>query len=464
MPLKTTSARMRAMTAALLLGSALLAPVPALAQSLEKALSEAYASNPALAAQRARLRAVDETVPQALSGYRPTISTELSVSRTGSRTNLDGGRNSGSGATPKTAEVTLSQPLYNASVAPAVRRAEALVQAQRATLLASEQQVLLAAATAYVDVVQNDAVLALTVNNEQVLGRQLQAAQDRFRVGEYTRTDVAQSESRLAGAVATRMAAEGTLQISRAAYVRLVGSQPGKLKAPKPRFKLPASVDAAIAMAQSNNPTVLAASFSEQAARHAVEQQFGKMLPSASLGASAGRTYAPGQSNNVDIDWTSSATLTAKVTVPLYQAGQPESLVREAKQSANQARIEIEESRRQAAESAVSAWQGLETARASIESYRAQVRAAEIALDGVRQEAQVGSRTVLDVLNQEQELLNGRVNLVRAQRNEMVAAFTLLSAVGQLTAQGMGLSVPAYDPHANYKQVRDKWIGTGIGE
>lgn len=457
-----SSVRMAVLTACLL-GGVFDAAAPAMAQSLEKALSDAYANNPTIAAQRARLRAVDESVPQALSGYRPTVSTEFSASRTGSETKAEGSR-SGSGSTPKAGQVTMSQPLFNASVAPAVRRAEALVQAQRANLLSTEQQVLLAAATAYVDVVQNEAVLALTKNNEQVLGRQLQAAQDRFRVGEYTRTDVAQSESRLAGAVANRMAAEGTLQTSKATYARLVGSEPGKLKAPKPRFKLPANAQSAIALASGNNPAVLASSFSEQAAKFAVDQQYGKLMPSAALGGSASRTYDPGRSSGVDIDWSQSATLTARVTVPLYQAGLPESLVREAKQTANQARIEIEEARRQAVEAAVAGWQSLETARANIDSYRAQVRAAEIALDGVRQEAQVGSRTVLDVLNQEQELLNGRVNLVRAQRNEMVAAFTLLAAVGQMTAQNLGLSVPAYDPHANYKQVRDKWIGTSIGE
>jgi outer membrane protein len=454
----------RAAFAAVLLGSVFAsATTPAHAQSLEKALSDAYAGNPVLGAQRARLRAVDEAVPQALSGYRPTVTTTFDISRSGTTTKA-GGAKGGSGATPKEGDVSVTQPIFNASVAPGVRRAEALVQAQRAQLLVTEQQVLLAAATAYVDVVQNEAVLALSVNNEQVLNRQLQAAQDRFRVGEYTRTDVAQSESRLAGAVANRMAAEGTLQTSKATYTRLVGSEPGKLKAPKPRFKLPTNVNGAVTLARGNNPSVLAASFSEQAARFAIDQQYGKLLPSAALAATASRTYDPGRSSGVELDWSQSASLTARVTVPIYQAGLPDSQVREAKQTANQARIEIEAARRQAIESAVSAWESLETARANIDSYRAQVRAAEIALDGVRQEAQVGSRTVLDVLNQEQELLNARVNLVRAQRNEMVAAFTLLSAVGQLTAQNLGLSTPAYDPQANYKQIRDKWIGTGVGE
>lgn len=460
MPVATRTLRDVALTA-LVCGLLAVPFASAEAQSLEQALAEAYASNPTIAGQRARLRAVDESVPQALSGYRPTIQSDLSVQRTGTSYKSAGTR-AGGDSTPKQADVSISQPLFSASVAPAVKRAEALVEAQRATLVDAEQQVLLAAATAYLDVVQNQAVLALTINNEQVLNRQLQAAQDRFRVGEYTRTDVAQSESRLAGAVSSRISAEGTLEGSRATYVHVVGSVPGKLKAPKPRFRLPKDVEAAVSMARSNNPSVISASFTERASQHAVDQQYGQLLPSASLSASASRVYDSGNTTSSHTDWTNTGTVGATVSIPLYSAGLPEAMVREAKQTANQARIAIEEARRSAAESAVTAWEALQTAKANIEAYRSQVRAAEIALDGVRQEAQVGSRTVLDVLNQEQELLNGRVNLVRAQRNEMVAAFTLLSAVGGLTAEQLGLKVPAYDPRENYRKVRDKWIGTGI--
>ncbi|OYD85328.1 hypothetical protein CHT98_04565 [Azospirillum brasilense] len=452
------------MATALTLGVAFVGGIDtASAQSLEDALAQAYSNNPALAAQRARQRAVDEGVPQALSGYRPTVRATADITRNATNSTFQGGE-TGSENNAKTVGVTATQPIYDATVGPAVRRAERTVEAQRATVLANEQQILLNAAAAYLDVVQNQAVLELQANNEQVLRRQLDAARDRFRVGEYTRTDVSQSESRLAASIAARISAEGTLQASRATYERVVGSMPGKLKAPKPKFKLPGTLDEVVEMARSNNPSVLSATYTEAAQREAVDQQFGRLLPSANLSAQANRTIDAGRSSGIDIKRQDGAQLTAQITIPLYQAGLPEALTREAKHTANQARLQIDDTRRQAVEAAISAWQGLQAARASIESYNSQIRAAEIALEGVRQEAQVGSRTVLDVLNQEQELLNARVNLVRAQRTEMVQAFTVLGAIGQLTARQLNLPVQYYDADTHYKQVRNKWIGTGVPE
>ncbi|TVZ62475.1 outer membrane protein/adhesin transport system outer membrane protein [Azospirillum brasilense] len=452
------------MATALTLGVAFVGGIDtASAQSLEDALAQAYSNNPALAAQRARQRAVDESVPQALSGYRPTVRATAGITRNATNSTFQGGE-TGSENNAKSVGVTATQPLYDATVGPAVRRAERTVEAQRATVLANEQQILLNAAAAYLDVVQNQAVLELQANNEQVLRRQLDAARDRFRVGEYTRIDVSQSESRLAASIAARISAEGTLQASRATYERVVGSMPGKLKAPKPKFKLPGTLDEVVEMARSNNPSVLSATYTEAAQREAVDQQFGRLLPSANLSAQANRTIDAGRSSGIDIKRQDGAQLTAQITIPLYQAGLPEALTREAKHTANQARLQIDDTRRQAVEAAISAWQGLQAARASIESYNSQIRAAEIALEGVRQEAQVGSRTVLDVLNQEQELLNARVNLVRAQRTEMVQAFTVLGAIGQLTARQLNLPVQYYDADTHYKQVRNKWIGTGVPE
>ncbi|WP_247877912.1 TolC family outer membrane protein [Azospirillum sp. TSO22-1] len=439
----------------------------AAAQTLEEALAQAYSTNPTLASQRAALRAADERVSQALSGYRPTVQGTLSAggTRTNSAFESAGGNRSTSAATPKSAGLSVTQPIYDATVGPNVRRTERLVEAQRATVVNTEQQVLLNAATAYLDLVQNQAVLTLNTNNEQVLRRQLEAARDRFRVGEYTRTDVSQSESRLAASIANRISSEGTVAASRAVYERFIGTMPGKnLKAPKPTFKLPATLDEVAEMARANHPSVLAAAFTEAAQRDAVDQQFGRLLPSARLTAQGSRTYDPGTSSGLTINRQDSGSFQAQVVIPLYSAGQPEALVREAKETANQARIQIDETRRQVAAAAISSWQGLMTARASIDSFQTQIKAAQIALEGVRQEAQVGSRTVLDVLNQEQELLNGRVNLVRAQRDEMVQAFTVLSAIGQLTAQQLRLPVQYYDLEAHYRATRDKWIGTGVAD
>ncbi len=443
----------------------------AVAQTLEEALAQAYSTNPTLAAQRAALRATDERVAQALSGYRPTVQGTLSISgnRTNSRVQGAGGNDLTNSTTPKAAGLSVTQPIYDATVGPNVRRTERLVEAQRAIVVNTEQQVLLNAASAYMDVVQNQSVLTLNINNEQVLRRQLEAARDRFRVGEYTRTDVSQSESRLAASIANRISSEGTLAASRAVYERFIGTMPGKtLKAPKPTFKLPATLDEVVEMARANHPAVLSAAFQESAQREVVDQQFGRLLPSARLSAQGTRTFDAGTTSSfgagTPITRQDSGSIQAQIVIPLYSAGQPEALVREAKETANQARIQIDESRRQVASAAISSWQALMTARASIDSFQAQIKSAQIALEGVRQEAQVGSRTVLDVLNQEQELLNARVNLVRAQRDEMVQAFTVLSSIGQLTAQQLRLPVQYYDFEAHYRATRDKWIGTGVAD
>jgi len=445
------------------LGSALLLVLsgqPAGAQSLEEALANAYVSNPTIESQRAQLRATDELVPQALSGYRPTVEAGADAGYSRARTRA-GSREINSNLAQRGVDLSVVQPLYSGGRTQAgTKRAEALVEAQRADLLSTEQSVLLDGATAYLDVVRDQAVVDLNVNNEQVLRRQLDASRDRFNVGEITRTDVSQAESRLARALSDRIQAEGQLSSSRAIYARVIGSPPGRLTAPRLVFDLPSSREETVSLAESNNPTVIAAEFSESAARNAVDAVRGEMLPSANLRGTLSRTYEPSS----QADRQDGASVTASVTIPLYQAGSVESRVREARQTAGQRRIQIEESRRQVVENAIRAWEGLTTARATIESRQSQVRASEIALEGVRQEALVGSRTTLDTLDSEQELLDARVQLVQAQRNEMVAAFSVLSATGQLSARQLGLKVPFYDHTKHYKQVRGKWWGTDINE
>ncbi len=445
------------------LGSALLLALsgqPAGAQSLEEALANAYVSNPTIESQRAQLRATDELVPQALSGYRPTVEAGADAGYSRSRSRA-GSREINSNLAQRGVDLSVVQPLYSGGRTQAgTKRAEALVEAQRADLLSTEQSVLLDGATAYLDVVRDQAVVDLNVNNEQVLRRQLDASRDRFNVGEITRTDVSQAESRLARALSDRIQAEGQLSSSRAIYARVIGSPPGRLTAPRLVFDLPSSREETVALAESNNPTVIAAEFSESAARNAVDAVRGEMLPSANLRGTLSRIYEPSS----QADRQDGASVTASVTIPLYQAGSVESRVREARQTAGQRRIQIEESRRQVVENAIRAWEGLTTARATIESRQSQVRASEIALEGVRQEALVGSRTTLDTLDSEQELLDARVQLVQAQRNEMVAAFSVLSATGQLSARQLGLKVPFYDHTKHYKQVRGKWWGTDIDE
>jgi len=453
--------RARAFTLRFLAGTALCAaavlcsPGGAPAQTFERALGDAYLNNPTLRAQRANLRATDENVAIQESGWRPKVQADASSgplyrelrSRT-RETQLTG---------PHAQSITVTQPVFQGfRTVAGVRQAENQVLAGRATLQVTEQTVLLDGVTTFMNVVRDQAVLDLTINNEQVIRRQLESTQDRFRVGEVTRTDVAQAQSRLAQATAQRIAAEGNLQTSRAAFQRVIGVYPSKLAKPEPKLNLPSSRDDAAAQAGANNPNVVAARFNERAAQANVTVTTGQMLPEVNLKGTVARGDAiGGLANNLD----ESASLTAVLTMPLYTSGSVEAQVRQAKQVQGQRLIQIEEQRNLAVEAATSAWETWVSAKAQIVSFTEQVAAARIALDGVRQENLVGSRTVLDVLDAEQELLNASVNLVRAERDELVARFQLYAAIGNLTARNLKLEVPYYDEKDHYEQVRDRWTG-----
>ncbi len=427
------------------------------AQTLEEALSLAYANNPTLKAQRARLRAVDEGVPQALSNWRPTVEVNADGGASANRNNTATVEtNRRQHRNPWSVSVTATQPLFRGlRTTAATRGAEESVQAERARLAAVEQDVLLAATTAYMDVLRDQAVLRLNINNEQVLRRQLEATQDRFTVGEVTRTDVHQAEARLAGATADRIQAEGDLEESRAAYVNLIGQAPGQLTPPGPVTDLPEDKTAALAVAAADNPNVVGAQFDERAARHAVDEVRGELLPTLNLEGTASRAFEASSEESRSDTYSGLLTL----NVPLYQSGAVYSRLREAKQTVAQERQDIDQALRDATEDATSAWETLVTTRARIQSFETQIRANEVALEGVEREAAVGSRTVLDVLDAEQELLDAKVDLVRAQRDEVVAIFQLKAAIGRLTARDMDLPVELYDPDQHYREVRDRWFG-----
>lgn len=428
------------------------------AQSLRDSMTMSYQSNPTLSAQRQSLRATNEQIAQALSGYRPTV--EASASAGIGWSDIESEEGGGTETiNPASIGIDISQPLYSGgSTAASVDRAENTIQAARANYVLTEQGVLLNAVIAYMNVVREQAILDLAINNERVLQRQLDAASDRFEVGEITRTDVSQAESRVAGAVADRIEAEGLLRIARATFARVVGVMPGVLQPPEPALALPATLEEAVLMAEASNPSIISAQFAEEAAQAGIDVVRGEMLPQVSLNGSISRDYEPSGS----IDRRDNAQIVARVTVPLYQSGSVSSRVREARFLAAEQRIRIEESRRAVIANAISSWEALETARASIQSLAAQIRAAEIALNGVRQEAQVGSRTILDVLDAEQELLDARVALVQAERDETVAAFQLLASVGGLTARNLALPVDYYEFDPDYDEARQSWWGTSI--
>jgi len=428
------------------------------AQSLEESLAKAYTTNPTLLAGQARLRATDEGVAQALSGWRPTVSLSGEATK-GQFYSNSASINRGNVRTPVTTGLSLSQNLYRGGrTVHTTNRAENLVKGERARLTTTEQDVLAAAGTAYMDVVRDQAVLDLNVNNERVLQRQLEATRDRFQVGEVTRTDVAQAESRLQRAVSDRITAEGDLIKSRATYRNVVGDLPGTLKTAPPLSDLPASEEETVTLARDQSPTVIAARFDELAAEDQVRIVTGELLPTVDLEGTLERR----DDSSFRGSRAEEASVTATLRVPLYQAGAVSSRVREAKETVSQRRKDLERVVRTSIESATRAWEALQTARSQIRAFTAEVRAAEIALEGVRQEAQVGSRTVLDVLDAEQELLDGRVSLVRAKRDEVVASFNLRAAIGTLTVDRLALNVNRYDVDSHYKSVRDKWFGTKI--
>ena len=435
------------------------APLGLRAETLGEALVDAYANNPQILAERALLRATDENVPQALAGWRPTVQ----FTGSGGREHQDNNPPSvispgGTNLTPLAADVNVTQPIYNGGRTVALTaQAEKTVEAERARYVATEEATFLSVAQAYLDVVRDQATLELSINNEQVLRRQLEATSDQFRVGAVTRTDVAQAEARLAGATASRLQAEGNLQVSRANYERAVGHPPEALAQPSLRPTLPVTRDDAVAMAAGKNPNVIAALFTEDAARDFVDATRAQLLPSLALVGDANRSR---ETSFRGLETTTYSVI-ARVTVPLYEGGAIYSQTRQATETVGQRLGQTDDARRAAIQGATQAFEQVTSGRAQVVSLQSTIRAAEIALDGVRQEATVGSRTVLDVLNAEQELFTDQVQLVTAQHDVAVAEFTLASQIGQLTAADLKLPVALYDVDRHYRSVREKWIGFG---
>ena len=359
---------------------------------------------------------------------------------------------------PRSGEISVEQNIYagGRTVAETEQR-EFDVLWRRAELAEVEQDVLLDAATAYMNVVRDQAVVDLQKNNERVLQRQLEATKDRFSVGEVTRTDVSQAEARVARAKADRIQAEGDLDNSRTNFERVVGSAASDLNAPSFSLELPKTQADAIEIATKKNPSVLSALYVEKAAKKNIRRVEGELLPSLDIEGSLRKSEDESSRGSTN----ETSQIIATLTIPIYQQGAVSSRVREAKQEAAQRRLEYDDQRRVAIEATRTAWEDLETARARIDAFRIEIKSSEIALEGVRQEANVGSRTVLDVLDAEQELLDAQVNLVRAERDEFVAATELAAAVGKLTAKEYNLNVDYYDELEHYNKVRDKIYGFG---
>lgn len=438
--------------------------------TLESALVQAYQNNPTLNSQRASLRATDEGVPQALSGYRPRVT----VTASGGEQSLSSTSVTNPGRTAGTAPIyftqsgynapygtgaTISQTLFNGfQTANKTRQAEAQVLAARATLRVTEQTVLLNAVTAYMNLLRDTAILDLQRRNVEVLQEQLRQTRDRFNVGEVTRTDVAQSESSLAAGRSQVLTAESNFKTSGAIYRQVIGSNPGKLTpgTPVDRFS-PRTLPEAIGFASAAHPAVTAAQFNVDVAQNQVKVAEGALYPTLSVQGSVQKNFMSAQSLNTYESYA--ASVLGQLSMPLYQGGAEYSAIRQAKETLGQKRMDFDSARDQARQTVVQSWGQLDAGKANIEATTAQVQSSEIALNGVREEARVGQRTTFDVLTAQQNLVNARVALVTAQRDRVVASFALLAAVGRLSPEVLGLRVPVYNAAVHYEQVRDSWAG-----
>jgi outer membrane protein len=457
-------------TASLILGvaAAIAACTAAAADTLEWALVQAYQNNPSLNAQRAALRATDENVPQALSGYRPKLSITSTDGFTYSSTlshtvnqavfpNSVSYTNLADQVGTRGIGATATETLYNGNqTANHTRQAESQVMGARETLRVTEQQVLLDASTSYMNLLRDQAILDLNRRNVEVLTEQLKQTRDRFNVGEVTRTDVAQAESRLAAGRSALLGAQSNFVTSQANYRRVIGVDPGRLDPGTPVDRLsPPTLPGAISQGEAQSPSVLAAMYGVDIAELTVKISEGALYPNLGITASASKEWDPTYTTNKQ----TIASVLGTITVPIYQGGAEYSAIRQSKETLGQQRLNLDVNRDQVRETVVASWGELDAAKAQIEATTAQVNAAEIALNGVREEARVGQRTTLDVLNAQQELVNARVALVTAQHDRVVASYTLLASVGGLSMQQLGLNVVIYDPQVHYQQVRDAWIG-----
>jgi outer membrane protein len=451
--------------AAAVLLMAHMGPTPALADTIEAALVRAYQTNPQLNAQRAQVRSTDENVPQALSGYRPRVALTASAGYQYQDTNTTSGGTPtqivrteihGTNA-PRAAGLTVSQTLFNGGqTANRTRAAESQVSGSREGLRVLEQNVLLSAATIYMDYLRDAAIVEVQRSNVRVLEQTLKQTRDRFNVGEVTRTDVAQSEAQLAAGRTQLLAAEATLTTTRANFRRIIGNEPQGLApgSPVDRF-LPGTLPAAVDLSLIENPSVTAAMFGIDVNYLQVKVNEGALLPTVSLQASVQQSYE----QQLTIFRTFNAAALAQVSVPLYQGGAEYSLIRQSKETLAQQRLVLEQTRDLTRANTVTAWGQLVAGKAQVASAQAQVSASEIALNGVREEAKAGQRTTLDVLNAQQALVNARVALVTAQHDRVVASYAVLSAVGRLAPQVLNLATTIYDPSVHYHQVRDSWFG-----
>jgi outer membrane protein len=450
------------------LAGAAMPSVAAVAGSLEEALVHAYMNNPQINAQRASVRATDEGVPQALAGYRPRVSAtgsvgiqtlKTTVREIGSTTDPTAPpsffKQSG-GNIPRGYGATISQTLYNGFLTSnRTRMAESQVLAARELLRNTEQTVLLDAVIVYMNLLRDTAILELQRSNVQVLEEQLSQARHRARIGNVTATDVSQSETRLAVGRTQVFAAQANYESAKGFYRQVIGLPPGRLVAARSVDRFIPKFSDASALAIASHPNVAAAQHNVDTALMQVKVTESALHPTLTLQGVVQQQY----DQTLNAAHTMAASAAAQLSVPLYQGGAEYSAIRQAKQTQSQRLLDLSAARDQALANFHQAWAQLEASKNSIVSTRSQVKSAETALNGVSEEARLGQRTTLDVLNAQQELVTAHIAVISAQRDRVVNSYAVMAAMGQLSPRALGLSVPTYDAAVHYHQVRDAWAG-----
>jgi outer membrane protein len=461
-PLAAICCILRSGCRAIVFGAALgviLAAGPAYAENLPEALVRTYQGNPQLNAERARLRGTDEGVPQALAGYRPQIIASLSAGLQAVRVLLPDNTVQTATLRSWTIGLTVSQTLFNGfKTANTVRQSESQVRSGREALRNVGQGVLLDAVTAYTNVLANQSLVEAQRTNVTFLRETLGTTRKRLEGGDVTPTDVAQAEARLSRGLADLNAAEVNLAISQATYAQVTGAPPGRLVQPDSIDRLlPRAREDALAIAKKDHPAILAAMYDIDVAQYGTKIAESSLWPNLSVQGNVQRSR--------DTDTTlgtvaqDQASIIGQMNVPIYDGGLAASQIRQSKELAMQSRIVLEQIRGQSQTAVVAAWVTHEGSKIALAASEAEVRAATIALAGVQREAQAGQRTTLDVLNSQQDLTSARARLIGAQRDRVIAAYTLLSAIGRLDVKALGLKTPDYAPEVHYQQVRDAWGG-----
>ena len=422
------------------------------AENINEALALAYSNNPTLNAQRAATRSVDESVSLAKSGLRPQIEATADYSSVHNSVN-----HRSFSLNPYGFGVTISQFLFDGfKTYNNVSAAQAAVYASREVLRNTEQDVLFDGASAYMNVIRDNSIANFRAQALEFLRELVRSENARFDVGESTRTDVAQAEAQQAAALAQLSAARASLQSSIAVYRQIIGKDPGKLKTPRGvNHLLPNLLQQSFDVAFAEHPAILATRYVVDQAEWNVKSAESDLLPRVTLQGSSNKNFDTSPTTRS----STSSSITAQLRVPIYQGGSVSATVRQNKEILGQRWIEVDQTVDSVRAAVVSSYSTLQAANSSAEANRAQLRAANLALQGSIEERRVGQRTTLDVLRAQQDVITAQVALANAERDIVVAGYALLSAIGRLSAERLDLAVVRYEPEEHYIAVKDKWFG-----